>query len=504
MLKNSGERRPDLAIVYPVSGDLLPLLVVAIGIAGIVLSIEVGSTVGIIATVGLMTGAMLIQVLPRLVKGKAGDISFFLIVPTVVSAFQNVYLSFVSDEIDASDLQLVVIMNFLYSGALFLVLLGKKKPTVDPGRIAFIRSVTTYLVILVAYALVTMVIFRPELASALASARNIVAPFLFFLIGIHASAWARTNTYLRYLMWLGIAAVIFGLLEISVPHFWQGIGLADLWEKKGIPVNPETGIPSNFYSSEQFNGSLTRRMAGPFADPVNFGTFLFSVFMAAWFLKRRFSSLFVILGIALAVSKGAALGLLTFLALWTRYFTSRFNHVIAIAAVVVAALAFYVFSLGSSTGSTTAHINGLLAGFIELPQHPLGRGLGSTGVLAGLFSEGAESGSEIEESGLGMILGQLGVIGIGVYIAFFVKLGRYIFTIEDLRLRLLAGGLLGGFILNAAFNEVALSPNSAATYFVILGLVIGTNLQTNPDFSSAPRSLSTGSQRWNTSSRWLR
>ena len=499
----SADRRPSLRAMYPVSGDLLPLLLVVIAIVGIILSIEAGSTVGIVATLGLMTSVMLIQILPRLVRGKSGDISFFLIVPTIVSAFQNVYLSLVSDEIHPSDLQLVVVMNFLYSGALFLVLVAKKKPTIDPGRIAFTRSVTTYLVILVAYALATTAIFRPELASALASARNIVSPFLFFLVGIHASAWARTNTYLRYLMWLGIAAVIFGLVEISIPHFWQTIGLADLWEKKGIPVNPETGIPSNFYSSEQFNGSLTRRMAGPFADPVNFGTFLFSAFMAAWFLKRRVPSFFVMLGIAFAVSKGAALGLLTFLALWTRYYTSRFNHVIAIAAVVVAALAFYVFSLGSSTGSTTAHINGLLAGFIELPQHPLGRGLGSTGVLAGLFSEGAESGSDIEESGLGMILGQLGIVGFGLYIAFFVKIGRYIFTIEDLRVRLLAGGLLGGFILNAAFNEVALSPNSAATYFIILGLVVGTNLQSDPDFSVMPRALVARAGRANSAPRHL-
>jgi hypothetical protein len=45
---------------------------------------------------------------------------------------------------------------------------------------------------------------------------------------------------------------------------------------------------------------------------------------------------------------------------------------------------------------------------------------------------------------------------------------------------------LGGFLLNAAFNEVALSPNSAAPYFIILGLVIGSDLAAKEELEAVP------------------
>ena len=61
-----------------------------------------------------------------------------------------------------------------------------------------------------------------------------------------------------------------------------------------------------------------------------------------------------------------------------------------------------------------------------------------------------------------------------------------ILQIKNLRDKTLAAGLLGGFLLNAAFNEVALSPNSAAPYFIILGLVIGSDLAAKEELDAVP------------------
>lgn len=455
--------------------DIFPFAMLVLSVTGIVIAAEVGSTIVLLGVTGLAV-VMMLGVLAPSLGMKRPDISIFLIVPTVISASQNVYLSFVAEYVDGAELQLVVIVNFIYSAALYIVLLSKEDPSADPARTQLYRKVTFYLAVLMGYGLLTVVLFRTEPMAALASARNIMAPLLFFLVGIHASRLARLHSYLRYLVWLGVLAVGFGFLEANTPGFWQSIGLPTLWENKGIPVSPGTGLPPNFYASEQIDGQFIRRMVGPFADPVNFGTFLFSVFMAAWFLKSRIAVLLVIVASGLAVSKGALLGMLVWFAFWTRYFASRTIHFIAIIMAAGAGLSFYVFTLDSSTGSTTAHVNGFLAAFVELPAHPLGRGMGGTGVLAGLFSEGAESTSAITESGIGMILGQLGVVGLVTYVAFFVVLAKYTRRIRDRRHKLLAAGILGGFILNAAFNEVALSPNSSGTYFIILGLVIGSDL----------------------------
>lgn len=274
---------------------------------------------------------------------------------------------------------------------------------------------------------------------------------------------------------LGAAALVVAFLEYSIPEFWRTIGLPDLWEKKGIALTVGSGLPRNFYASEQLvPGEFLRRMAGPFADPVNFGTYLFVLIMAAWFVKSRLVGAIAVVAVVLSISKGAFVSLLVFASVWTRRFRSTFEFMVVVSATVGVAAYFYVFTQTSSTGSTAAHVNGLIASLTELPQHPLGRGFGGTGVLAGLLSEeGKDSGSAIVESGIGMVIGQLGVGGLLAYALFFVFLVRRAARLEDARVATLALALVLGFLLNAAFNEVALSPNSSAPYFIIAGLLIG-------------------------------
>ncbi|TLM73759.1 hypothetical protein [Pseudarthrobacter sp. NamB4] len=457
--------------------DTVPFLLFAAGLVLITITAGFGSGPMLYAAAGVVFFAVTVLLIRRLAAPKA-EISFFLIIPTIMSATQNVYLTSVADALDSGRLQFAIILNFMFSVALYAVLASAgTKPGFNPALRKLIRTVTASLAVLVFYGVATVALFQHELAAAAASSRNIMAPFLFLLIGLYASAWAKHTVYLRYLVMLGGAAIIFGFIEANTPEFWQSLDLRSLWEKKGISVQQDSGLPKNFFASEQIvPGEFLRRMAGPFADPVNFGTFLFAVFMASWYLKGWLSRIGAAVAIVLAVSKGALLGLIVFFAFWTRYYASRMSHLIALLLLAAGAYNFYLFTITSSTGSTTAHIDGFTAAFIEFPHHPLGRGLGSSGVLAGLFSEGSESGSAVTESGLGMVIGQLGIVGLIVYVAFFVQVSKYVLRIKDVRDRTLAAGLLGGFMLNAAFNEVALSPNSAAPYFIILGLVIGSDL----------------------------
>ena len=462
---------------YSPTLDVIPFLSLAAGLALITIAASFSTTAMLAVTVAIVFFSLIAQLIHRM-AGHNAEISFFLIIPTIMSATQNVYLTTVADTLDNSRLHFAIILNFIFSLALYVVLVARRKPTSEPALRKLINSVTAALVFLVLYGAATVVLFQPDLTAAIASSRNIVAPFLFLLIGLHASTWAKGVVYLRYLVMLGFAAIIFGFIEANVPHFWDTLNLRGLWEKKGISVQADSGLPKNFFASEQLvPGEFLRRMAGPFADPVNFGTFLFAVFMAAWYLKGLLAKILTVAAIVLAVSKGALLGLFVFFAVWTRYFASRISHITALLVLGAGAFGFYAFTLTSSTGSTTAHIDGFTAAFVEFPHHPMGRGLGSSGVLAGLFSEGSESTSAVTESGLGMVIGQLGIVGLVIYVVFFVLVSQYVLRIREVRDRTLAAGLLGGFMLNAAFNEVALSPNSAAPYFIILGLVIGADLQ---------------------------
>jgi len=169
---------------------------------------------------------------------------------------------------------------------------------------------------------------------------------------------------------------------------------------------------------------------------------------------------------------------------------SAFEFVLVGVVTVAAGLYFYAFTQSSSTGSTTAHINGLIAAFVELPRHPLGRGFGGTGVLAGLFAdEAAEGGSAIVESGLGSVIGQLGIPGLIGYIVFFAMIIRSVHRIQDVRVYVLGMSLALAFILNAAFNEVALSPNSCAIYFIVLGLIVASSDEARGGGAAGARAL---------------
>ena len=467
--------------------DIVPFLLFGGGLVLITIAASLGSMAILAAVAAVVFFSVIAQLIHRLAERKA-EISFFLIIPTIMSATQNVYLTTVAGALDSGRLQFAIILNFLFSVALYVVLIATRKPSSGHALRKLIKAVTTCLAILVLYGAATVVLFQHDLVAAAASSRNIVAPFLFLLIGLHASVWAKHAVYLRYLVMLGFVAVVFGFIEANTPDFWQSLDLRSLWEKKGISVQQDSGLPKNFFASEQVvPGEFLRRMAGPFADPVNFGTFLFAVFMAAWYLRGLLCQIATVAAMVLAVSKGALLGLIVFFAFWTRFYASRTSHIIALVLLAAGAYNFYLFTVSSSTGSTAAHIDGFTAAFVEFPQHPLGRGLGSSGVLAGLFSEGSESTSAVTESGLGMVIGQLGIVGLAVYLVFFFQLSKYVLQIKNLRDKTLAAGLLGGFLLNAAFNEVALSPNSAAPYFIILGLVIGSDLaaKEEPDAARA-------------------
>lgn len=457
------------------TGDVLHIVVFALGLGIIIFAAETATPATLYLAAGIFC-ALLIA-FAMIAATHRADLSFFLLVPTIMSAFQNVYLSPFAQEIPQSALQVVIIINFLYAVLLYLSLLVLR-PSVKgakPARSA--RIVTSLLLLMVLYGAGMMVVQGNNIQAGIASARNLVAPFLFFLIGYYAASYVDLKRYLRLIVTLGWLVLVAAAVEYFVPNFWPSIGLHHLWELKGIDVTVNSLLPKNFYASEQLApGEFIRRMAGPFADPVNFGTFLFAVTCVAWFMRSRLLFVATLVATVLTVSKGAFLGLLTFTAVWAKKFRSTAEFVFLAGAAVLAGIYFYAFTQSSSTGSTAAHIDGFAAAFVELPSHPAGRGFGGTGVLAGLFlDEGAEGGSAIVESGIGMVIGQLGVLGLIIYISFFALIVRAVHRIRDNRVYVLGMALVLAFILNAAFNEVALSPNSCAVYFIILGLLVAAS-----------------------------
>ncbi len=390
------------------------------------------------------------------------ELSALLVVPIFIAAFQNAYLGLLARQMNPLSVQLSLVMHWIWAAACVLALgvsLARKH-----GGLLFSRTFWMILGLL-AYSFILAVVFGVSPLAAFSALRNVTSPLLFFILGVLAFRHTRQEKFGFLVLAIGWGMIIFGLVEyLWGKEFWEIFNLRTLWDKKGLRNFAPWGLPYNFVSSELVFGQQIRRMASSFADPVNFGTVLFMVIAWAWFLRQWTLFGLGVICVVLAVSKGAFLGLLVFIAVWAVLTRAR---ALAMPLVICCALMgglFLLYSMFHSTNSVGKHAAGLVAAFRELPTHPLGRGMGNVGVLSGATSD-------VRESGLGVIVGQLGLIGLIGYGYFMFMIFDAVRRHSDLRTQVLGLSLLIGIALNIAFNEIALSPNSCAGYFITLGLI---------------------------------
>ena len=453
-----GHPGPDAAVFTLLLGVL---------VAAVVSSSWLRSGLQLLVVTAVIVIALIIPAVIQSRRG--GDLAPLLVAPTALSAFQNVYLLAVVDDVSPSAFPVVIIINFLIAVGLLVVFLTTRPRTLSRTP-AVVRVVLMTLIVMTVWGWASALVFGADLTSALASYRNVVTPMVFVLLGLLAARSTPVGSYVAALLVVAVAAIAFGFFEYTDDAFWIDHGIERLWSLKNIGTG-WGGLPSNFFSSELIDGRQARRMVSSFADPVHFGTFLFAAMAAAWWCRQWIIVVLCVVAAWFAVSKGFLLGALVFLAVWARVYANVVVQVLAVAAVAAGAVGFYAFTQDNSTGSTDAHIDGFVAAFRELPAHPLGRGLGNSGVRA-LLDIGATD-SEVGESGIGLVVSQLGLIGVAAWGWFFAAVIRAAWATARSGDRLLTVGLALAFLTNAAFNEVALSPNSAAPYFVLIGLVIG-------------------------------
>ena len=194
----------------------------------------------------------------------------------------------------------------------------------------------------------------------------------------------KAYSIIEKILWV---VVLFGIFDVIIGNsLWRSLNIETLWRLKGIS-NLSNGIPRNWYSSEKIGGVQIRRMVSTFADPVNLGTFLFSGFMLAWYRKKWILGAFTLLACVLTVSKGALIGFLIFIVIFTWYKDrTKMFTVVTLANAVVAGYMFLTYSQRSSTGSVFLHISGFVSSLGMLVNKPFGYGIGRVGVLAQLFS----------------------------------------------------------------------------------------------------------------------
>lgn len=416
-----------------------------------------------------------IMILYKLSNSK--EISTILSIPILLSVFQNVYLGIFSPKLSSMAVQLLTVLNFILACMIFVDLFLSYRGTDKRKNKLFL-----FFILLIGYSFVSIAFLnRINILSIVSSFRNVSSVFVFFFIGYFSSKKLELRKFENIILFFGVVVMAVGIYDmLTGGEMWRNLNITDLWTKKGIRVQA-SGLPTNFYSSETINGERIRRMTSTFADPLNLGAFLFAVFCIAWHRKKRALEILMIVGMVLTVSKGAWLGLLIFMCVYAYYYFPRLIFLEAIAISGLLGMAFLVYAFRTSANSVFLHISGLTAAFKGLIRNPLGSGIGSNGVLAKQFS-GFASNADVTETGLGMIISQLGIVGLFVYVMYFKNIIKSCMRTLDKRDAVFILSMVLSVVVNILFNEVALSPNSCATYFLIIGYVISiydNNIENN-------------------------
>jgi hypothetical protein len=298
----------------------------------------------------------------------------------------------------------------------------------------------------------------------LASVRQIIIPFILILIGLNASL--NKNQFIAFkknLIKLVFTITLFGFFEI-IFEIWHVFNLTNYFQSKNIPVYGLDNLRFYnypvFFIEPIFHG--IKRMSSTLLDPINFGhilTFILSIliFDKSLDLSRKFKPLIILffsIALLLTFSKGAILQLfLVFLFIYTRIS-------VGIKLIILSILIYIMIFISDFHDGIKIHLQGIKNAIESITL--LGHGISKTGNQASLFSE---QNIEIGDTFIGSILGQIGMLGLLLWILPFyilVKKNNY-----DLLSLIIIGQLIIAIISENSFNLLSVS---------LLCITLGINL----------------------------
>jgi hypothetical protein len=348
----------------------------------------------------------------------------FLFVMAFAVAFSQNLLAIIIGPFSSSLATLILASKEIFMvvslalGALFF--LAKARQSLPSRYVIFVGAVSVYLL----------------LASVVSNHFNLLSlrqlfiiPF-FFLYG-----WVfveRTNLehVRRYLIPLLILVCLSGYIERFILYdtsetLWTTLDIRHYLALKGFEAwaYGPGGTPGNFYSYDflALLGVPVRRMVSLFlAEPTLFGQLLVLPILYSIFSKRYWLLFFTGFALLLSLSKGGVLGvgvgyILYFLQIKRNYLDHIILKGLLITAGLLAVAGVIFLGIIGAVDSVLIHLQGLLTNLLNLLTHPFGHGIGGSGNFAVISGTARLEGSG--ESYLGTIIGQLGLVGLGLYIA---------------------------------------------------------------------------------------
>jgi len=392
-----------------------------------------------------------------------------VVIILLITAFQNIFMSLFLEYISSDEISFLIVINYLFACVIFAMLFFTKHSLIKEK---YIRKNLIIFFMLVIYSLFLLVMRKTSVVAFFASFRNITCPIMFFIIGLYISDKADLNKLSDIILKLSLVILAIGIVELFVyKDMWLDLNIGELWNRKGIFYNVSTGRPYNHYSAEIIFGASRRRMVSTFAEPVNLGTFFLLCYFFAFLKKKRLYMLTSVIGCIMTISKGTLLGILLLVVIWSFYHLNKKSFVF-ISAVFLTIFIVLYFEISSAGNSINVHINGFIASIQEMIKNPIGVGLGNAGVYGQLTNEYAKS--QIQESGIGVVIAQLGAVGLIIYILFFLHQYKAIHMsrhLIDNRTLIFSYSMIFSYILLIIFSESALGPNASAGFMIVIGIL---------------------------------
>ena len=261
--------------------------------------------------------------------------------------------------------------------------------------------------------------------------RQLLAPFLIisfpYIIKIPVQLNKKLILFiLRFVFYLIIIGVIFMIVDI-----WNFIDLSNYFNVKGIPTY-SNGMPAMFFEPSM---NYASRLVSTILDPISFGHIITACLISIFFLKsfdrnRKLFLIIFLIGLLMTFSKGAIFQMILALFL----LNNRLNIFIRILMPSLT-LVFGFFFI--NLAGIIIHFKGLY--FALINANLFGHGLGLVGNYAKMFAEDLSVYNKIQISDtfIGSVLGQIGIVGLLVWLTFFYK-----HLIALLRNKMLPGSII--------------------------------------------------------------
>lgn len=301
--------------------------------------------------------------------------------------------------------------------------------------------------------------------------RQLMTPVILILYGrcLNISQDEKVD-FLKFIINMGVFQAIFGIVEefILGDKFWLALNISSLFKAKGFSRWVIAGMPGNYYSADFYSiiGRSVRRLVGITTDPLLTAHFLAFCIVILLFLdvdkknKKIFKIVLLSIATFLTLSKGAILIVaISFLyKVWIK------NRKVAIFLIVFAITGLVGIIHSNILRTVSIHLAGLTTAAESISI--IGGGIGTSGNLASLGGKSTTSG----ESFFGMILGQLGIIGLLLFIWMIKRMTKLLFAEKNKIYVYAIIAYIIAITIEAIVSESAINFVGSGVAFIALGI----------------------------------